>query len=133
ELENKGETDRARIERESDQAGRAVLAETVENLTGVHVDHYAEISLYGFYLLSQAIGGVDVCLNHATTDKDSGADFPAGRQKVSGGAALSFVRQRENLPRGDLDRIVRQQVFLSSALQQLFSAGTFTDQGKLRA
>jgi len=42
---------------------------------------------------------------------------------VSGGEALSFVRQRKNLPRGDLDRIVRQQAFLSSALHQVLSAG----------
>ncbi|WP_242613653.1 LCP family protein [Herbihabitans rhizosphaerae] len=131
-LGDKGERNQAKIEQESDKAGRSVLVQTVQNLTGVRVDHYAEISLYGFYLLSEAIGGVEVCLKHATSDPDSGADFRAGRQRVAGGAALSYVRQRA-LPRGDLDRIVRQQTFLSSAMQQVLSSGTLTNGGKLGA
>src|SRR5262249_55503987 len=90
-------------------AGQKALIETVQNLTGVHVDHYVEVNLYGFYLLSKAIGGVPVCLLHSTSDPDSGADFRRGVQTVSGASALSFVRQRKNLPDGDLSRIVRQQ------------------------
>ena len=46
-------------------------------------------------------------------DSYTGADFPAGPQNVSGAAALAFVRQRHGLPRGDLDRILRQQAYLS--------------------
>lgn len=126
-----GERDRAAIERQSSVAGQKALIEAVQNLTGAHVDHYVEVSLYGFYLLSKAIGGVDVCLRQATTDKDSGADFPAGRQSVAGSAALSFVRQRKNLPQGDLSRIVRQQVFLASAVRKVLSAGTLTNPAAL--
>ncbi|WUV60416.1 LCP family protein [Amycolatopsis sp. NBC_01480] len=122
----KGEKDQAKIERDSDGEGRRVLVQTVQDLTKVRIDHYAEVNLLGFYLLTEALGGVKVCLNHATTDKDSGANFPRGVQTVSGGEALSFVRQRKNLPNGDLDRIVRQQAFLSSALHQVLSAGTLT-------
>ena len=133
ELRGKGETDRAVVERKSAQAGQAALVQTVQNLTGVHVDHYAEISLYGFYLLTEAVGGVEVCLNHSTTDPDSGANFHAGVQTVSGSDAVAFVRQRKNLPRGDLDRIVRQQTFLSSAMRKMLSAGTLTSSSKLNA
>ena len=114
-----------------DQAGRRALVQVVQDLTGVRVDHYAEVNLYGFYLLTQVIGGVEVCLNQATSDPDSGADFRAGVQTVSGGDALAFVRQRKNIPGGDLGRITRQQVFLKAAVAQLLSAGTFTDQAKL--
>jgi LCP family protein required for cell wall assembly len=128
-----GEHDRAKIEQDSDAAGRQALVESVQNLTGLSVDHYAEVSLYGFYLLSQAIGGVPVCLLHATSDPNSGADFRAGEQTVSGGNALSFVRQRDNLPHGDLDRIVRQQAFLASAAKKVLSAGTLLDGGKMAA
>ncbi|WP_370946751.1 LCP family protein [Amycolatopsis sp. cg5] len=119
-----GEKDREKIERDSDQEGRRVLVQTVQDFTQVRVDHYAEVNLLGFYLLTEALGGVTVCLNHSTSDADSGANFRRGEQKVSGGEALSFVRQRKNLPRGDLDRIVRQQAFLSSAINQVLSAGT---------
>jgi LCP family protein required for cell wall assembly len=132
-LREQGMRDGRQIDQQSSDAGRAVLVQVVQQLTGVRIDHYAEINLYGFYLLSKAIGGVPVCLNHATSDKDSGADFARGPQLVSGGDALSFVRQRENLPRGDLDRIVRQQVFLASAAKKMLSAGTVTDPGKLSA
>lgn len=130
-LRNQGERDQAKIERDSDTEGRRVLVQAVQDLTQVRVDHYAEINLLGFYLLTEALGGVQVCLNHSTEDKDSGANFRRGRQTVSGGEALSFVRQRKNLPRGDLDRIVRQQAFLSSALHQVLSAGTLTSPGTL--
>ncbi|GDY31335.1 LCP family protein [Gandjariella thermophila] len=130
-LRAQGVTDPARIARESDQAGRRALVQTVQDLTGLRVDHYAEVGLYGFYLLSEALGGVDVCLRHATTDPESGANFRAGVQQISGADALSFVRQRVNLPRGDLDRIVRQQAFLGSAVRKLFSGGVLADPGKL--
>jgi LCP family protein required for cell wall assembly len=126
-----GQHDLAVRERESSVAGQKALIETVQNLTGVHVDHYVEVNLYGFYLLSKAIGGVEVCLRHATSDPDSGSNFRAGAQLVSGSNALSFVRQRKNLPNGDLDRIVRQQVFLASAARKVLSAGTLTNPSAL--
>jgi LCP family protein required for cell wall assembly len=130
-LRASGVTDQTKIQQESRQAGQLALIESVQNLTGIHIDHYAEINLYGFYLLSKAIGGVEVCLKHATTDKNSGADFRAGEQLISGSDALSFVRQRDNLPNGDLDRIVRQQVFLASAAKKILSAGTLTNPSAL--
>jgi len=117
----------------STAAGQKALIETVQNLTGAHIDHYVEVNLYGFYLLSKAVGGVEVCLKHATSDPDSGSNFRAGTQLVSGANALSFVRQRKNLPNGDLDRIVRQQVFLASAAHKVLSAGTLTSPTALSA
>ncbi|TNC20843.1 LytR family transcriptional regulator [Amycolatopsis alkalitolerans] len=130
-LRASGMRDQAAVERDSDDAGRRALVQTIQNLTQVRIDHYAEVNLFGFYLITEALGGVQVCLSHATQDKDSGADFSAGLHTVTGGEALSFVRQRKNLPRGDLDRIVRQQTFLGSALHKVLSAGVLTNPGKL--
>jgi LCP family protein required for cell wall assembly len=132
-LADAGETDRRKIARRSDDAGRTALIRSVQWLTGVRVDHYAEVSLYGFYLLTEVIDGVDVCLKNATSDPDSGASFAAGPQTVRGGDAVSFVRQRKNLPRGDLDRIVRQQTFLASAMNKLLSGDLLTNTAKLNA
>jgi LCP family protein required for cell wall assembly len=132
-LREQGVRDETQIARDSAHAGRRALVRTVEQLTEVRIDHYAEVNLYGFYLLTQAIGGVEVCLNGPTTDPGSGANFAAGRQTLSGGDALSFVRQRGGLPRGDLDRIVRQQVFLASAVNEVLSAGTLTNPQRLAA
>src|SRR3984885_10516639 len=89
------------------EAGREALIKTVGDLTGVTVDHYAEIGLLGFALITDAIGGGDVCLKDAVDETLSGADFPAGWQGLNGPQALGFVSQRHDLPRGDLDRVVR--------------------------
>ncbi|MDT8914545.1 LCP family protein [Amycolatopsis sp. PS_44_ISF1] len=128
-----GETDKDRLRVESLTAGRRATRQAVEDLTGVTIDHFAEVNLLSFYDISNAVGGVPVCLKEATKDEDSGADFPKGPQKVSGGDALAFVRQRKNLPRSDLDRVVRQQVFLASLAHEVLSAGTLADPGKLGA
>jgi LCP family protein required for cell wall assembly len=126
-----GVTDRTQIDLRSSEAGRRSLIESVEELTGVVVDHYAEINLLGFYNLTTAIGGVDVCLNRAVDDHLSGARFPAGPQTISGRDALAFVRQRHGLPQGDLSRIRRQQTFLAAVADKILSGGTLTDPTKL--
>src|SRR5580693_219672 len=108
------------------QAGRDALIKTVADLTGVTVDHYAEIGLLGFSLITDALGGVKVCLKQPVFEPLSGADFPAGPQKLNGPQALSFVRQRHELPRGDLDRVVRQQVVMSSLAHQVISGKTLS-------
>ncbi|OKI38681.1 transcriptional regulator [Saccharothrix sp. CB00851] len=133
ELRERGVTDEARIELESTLAGRKTLVKTIEGLTGgsVTIDRYAEVNLASFYEVTKALGGVEVCLNQATRDRDSGADFPAGRQTVEGAKALSFVRQRGGLPGGDLDRIVRQQVFIGALARKVLSTGTLTDFDRL--
>lgn len=130
-LTSQGVTDRAQIERESSEAGRTMLIKIVQAFSGMKIDHYAEVNLLGFYLLSNAIGGVPVCLNAAVDDPWSGAKFAAGPQEVQGTAALAFVRQRHGLPAGDLDRVRRQQAFLAGAADKILSVGTLTDPTKL--
>ncbi|AJI78279.1 LCP family protein [Corynebacterium singulare] len=119
------------MEQLSTEAGRTGLISMVRTLTDVSVDHYAEVGLLGFVLLTDAVGGVDVCLNDAVDDPMSGAKFPAGRQTLHGAEGLSFVRQRYDLPRGDLDRIVRQQAYMASLTSKVLDSGTLTSPGKL--
>lgn len=114
------------------EAGREALIKTVADLTGVTVDHYAEIGLLGFALITDALGGVDVCLNEPVFEPLSGADFPAGQQRLSGPEALSFVRQRHELPRGDLDRVVRQQAVMASLAHRVISGKTLSSPTTLR-
>jgi LCP family protein required for cell wall assembly len=123
--------DPAVAEPKATEAGREALIKTVADLTGVTVDHYAEIGLLGFSLITDALGGVDVCLKDAVYEPLSGADFPAGWQKLNGPQALSFVRQRHDLPRGDLDRVVRQQVVMASLAHQVISGKTLTSPSTL--
>src|ERR1700722_5684389 len=115
------------------EAGRAAAVATVEQLTGVHIDHFAEVNLDGFYELAKVFGGVNVCLLHATQDTNSGANFHAGYQHLDAEQALAFVRQRDNLPNGDLDRTHRQQAFIDSVMHQLHSDGVLSDLSKVNA
>ena len=124
--------DPAAVRSESIAAGRKLLLSTVRDLTGVGIDHYAEINLLGFSLLTEAVGGVQVCLREPVHDKFSGAKFPAGPQLISGPDALAFVRQRHGLPRGDLDRIVRQQAYLASLADKVLAAGTLSSPSRIR-
>ncbi|WP_433280853.1 LCP family protein [Pseudonocardia xinjiangensis] len=119
------------LDRRGREAGRATLVATVEQLTGVQIDHYAEINFVGFVELTEALGGVPICLNEPVHDSYSGIDLPAGPQTVDGPAALAFVRQRHGLPNGDLDRIARQQAFAAGLTKQLISTGTFTNPVRL--
>src|SRR5262249_48816896 len=114
------------------EAGREALIKTVADLTGVTVDHYAEIGLLGFALITDALGGVDVCLKEPVFEPLSGADFPAGQQRLDGPEALSFVRQRHDLPRGDLDRVVRQQVVMASLAHKVISGKTLSSPATLK-
>lgn len=114
------------------EAGREALIKTVADLTGVTVDHYAEIGLLGFALIADALGGVEVCLKEAVYEPLSGADFPAGQQRLNGPQALSFVRQRHELPRGDLDRVVRQQAVMASLAHRVISGKTLSSPATLK-
>ena len=120
---------------EGNEAGRAATVATVEQLTGVHIDHFAEINLDGFYELAKVLGGVEVCLNHPVPyDPNSGFSAPrAGYQHLSARMALAFVRQRDGLTNGDLDRTHRQQAFLDSVMQQLRTEGVLDDITKIQA
>jgi LCP family protein required for cell wall assembly len=115
------------------EAGRRAAVVTVEKLTGVHIDHFAEVNLDGFYELATVLGGVEVCLDHPVDDSNSGADFRAGYQHLDASQALAFVRQRDGLPNGDLDRTHRQQAFLDSVMHQLRAEGVLSDLAKTEA
>jgi LCP family protein required for cell wall assembly len=114
-------------------AGAKTTIGAVESLTGLTITHYGAVNLAGFADISQAIGGVPVCLNAKVDDSFSGAKFPKGQQTVSGPQALAFVRQRHGLPGGDLDRARRQQVFLSSMAHTVLSSDTLSDSTKRNA
>ena len=120
---------------EGNEAGRTAAVDTVEQVTGVHVDHFAELNLDGFYELAKVMGGIEVCLNHPVPyDPNSGFSAArAGYQHLDAKQALAFVRQRDGLPNGDLDRTHRQQAAIDSVLQQLRADGALDDLTKIQA
>jgi LCP family protein required for cell wall assembly len=123
-------------------AGATELVRTVENLTGLNIDHFVQVSLLGFVNISDAVGGVSVNLCNSVNDTvahnqsiglsgGSGLVLSKGKHTIKGVKALEFVRQRENLPGGDLDRTARQRYFLTAAFRKVASAGTLLNISKL--
>jgi LCP family protein required for cell wall assembly len=128
---DKGVSDQKQLETKGREAARAATLKAVRQLTGAPIDYFAEVNLAGFYDLAKSLGGVDVCLKHAVYDDFSGADFPAGPQRLDAAQSLAFVRQRHGLENGDLDRTHRQQAVVDYVLWKLRHQGTFTDLAQL--
>jgi LCP family protein required for cell wall assembly len=102
--------------------GCTVLA--TEKLTGLDIQYAAEISFDGVIEMSNAVGGVTVCLATNLKDKYVGLNLPAGQQTLQGASALAFLRSRHGVGDGsDLGRISDQQLFMSSLMRKLTSAG----------
>jgi LCP family protein required for cell wall assembly len=106
------------------EGGGALLVQTLEYNTGIHIDHYAEIGFSGFVNVVNDLGGIDMCLDKAIVDKASGANLKAGCQTLNGAQALAFVRERHQEASQDLARMQHQQQFLAALSHKATSAGT---------
>lgn len=117
-------------------SGRSNLVHTIENLTHLDINHYAEVNLAGFRDLVDAVGGVDICITEPIPfDPNTGIEVPEdelGMVHFDGDRALRFVRSRHAFATGDFARIENQQKFLSAALNKVTSVGTFLNIGRLR-
>ena len=104
------------------KGGVPLLVETVERNTGLHIDHYMEVGFKGIRDITNAVGGVNMCIPADVTDKNSGLNLLAGCQELDGKDALAFVRMRYADPKGDLGRVERQQQYLSSVMKKVATA-----------
>ncbi|RXZ72801.1 LCP family protein [Agromyces albus] len=112
--------------------GLGCVGTTVEQLTGVQIPLGGIVEFYGVAALSEAVGGVEVCLAEPVVDEYSGLNLDAGRHSISGMEALAFLRSRHGVGDGsDLGRISNQQTFLASLMRTLQSEGTLGDPVKL--
>jgi LCP family protein required for cell wall assembly len=102
------------------EGGAPLLAQTVEQATGLRMDHYAEIGFDGFAVMVDAVGGVTICPAEPIDDPLAGINLPAGCQELDGRSALGYVRTRAT-PRADLDRMVNQRAFMSALLHRAAS------------
>lgn len=117
-----------------DEDGADRLIQEVEEIVGADLDHYVQINLAGLVALTDAIGGVEVCLDEPIDDEKVGY-IPAGCQVLDGIDAGRFTRARhvsDSFGEGAHGRNVRQQYFIRQAIRQVLSAGTLTDPNALR-
>lgn len=99
--------------------GTALTMQTLEGLTGTRIDHAAQIDMQGFIALTDDLGGVTV--NNAHYSKSGAWEFPVGRITISGEQALAYVRERKQLPGGDLDRAERQRAVVQAMMKKALS------------
>jgi anionic cell wall polymer biosynthesis LytR-Cps2A-Psr (LCP) family protein len=139
----------------ANQAGQLFTVQTVESVTGVHIDHFVESNIIGFYYLAQQFGGIEVCIKPAPaqgglpaganlTDNDplTGTDnsgfnaYKDGYNATKGGSqylhlspaqSLAYVRSRDTLPGVDIGRTARQQAVLDYAIWKLRTGGVLSD------
>ncbi|MGW2731456.1 LCP family protein [Streptomyces sp. NPDC001494] len=102
------------------QVGPACVVKTVEQISGVRMDHYVEVDFAGFKGLVDAIGGVTVTVDQDIHDSSSGLNLTAGTHRLDGTQALQFVRTRHGIGDGsDLGRIGLQQQFMLALLSEI--------------
>jgi LCP family protein required for cell wall assembly len=144
---------------EANQAGQAFEIATVEAVTGVHIDHFVEANLIGFYNLAAAFGGIEVCIKPAPaqgglpaganltdydvltgTDNSGFSAYRDGYNRKKGGTqylhlspaqSLAYVRSRDTLPGIDIGRTKRQQAVIDYVVWKLKNNGAFGDFGVL--
>ncbi|MDT0310243.1 LCP family protein [Streptomyces sp. DSM 44917] len=105
---------------------------TVQELTGVEINHFIMADFNAVKDISTAIGGVPVCLEEPINDRKSGLNLPAGDHVLEGEEALSFVRTRSAVGTGsDLSRIQLQQQFVASMARQITQGGILTNPGRM--
>ncbi|MFB9307746.1 LCP family protein required for cell wall assembly [Agromyces hippuratus] len=112
--------------------GLGCVSLTIEQLTGTKIPVGGVVEFKGVAALSEAVGGVEVCLVDPIDDPESGLHLAAGTQSISGYDALAFLRTRKAVGDGsDLGRIASQQAFLASLARTVQSDGTLNDPVKL--
>ena len=143
----------------ANQAGQLFEVQTVESVTGVHIDHFIESNIIGFYELAQQFGGLEICIQPAPaegglpaganlTDNDplTGTDnsgfnaYADGYNASQGGEqylhlsaaqSLAYVRSRDTLPGVDIGRTARQQAAIEYILWKFRTGGVLSDVGEL--
>lgn len=104
--------------------GPELMVHTIEQVTGLHIDHYVEVGFGGFVNVIDAVGGIEICPKEAIQDKNSRLDVQAGCQNADGVTALAYARMRYADPLGDLGRMNRQREMLSGVAKKVMSPAT---------
>jgi LCP family protein required for cell wall assembly len=114
--------------------GLPLAVQTVEGLTGVHVDHTVLVDFGGFKEVTDALGGVDLTIDQSITSiHEPHRKFEKGVQHLNGEEALDWVRQRKQFAQGDFARMRHQQEFMKALMDKAASSGTLGNPFKLNA
>ncbi|MGW1430562.1 LCP family protein [Streptomyces sp. NPDC002431] len=114
------------------EGGPNLTLRTVENMTGIKIDHYLEVDFTSFMRTVDTLGGVRICTPRPLKDAYTGLDLAAGPHDLNGGQALQYVRSRHIDGAADLGRMQRQQKFLAALIERATGSGVLLNPVKLR-
>ncbi|RNL86876.1 LytR family transcriptional regulator [Halostreptopolyspora alba] len=123
--------DDAKISTAMEKGGPRLLTRTVEELSGIRVDHVAVLDFSGFERMVDTLGGVEVRVEEDVSDPSNEWSWSEGRQHMDGAEALRFVRERKGLPEGDADRVRRQQAVLHAVAEKVDNESLPEDPARL--
>ncbi|HEY3555822.1 MAG TPA: LCP family protein [Kribbella sp.] len=103
----------------------ALLIQTIENVTGLRIDHYVEVGFGGFASVIDSVGGIKMCLPKAMNDDKAHINLPAGCQQLDGVKALGYVRSRHADNQNDFGRVERQRQMVGAIAKKASSPSTF--------
>lgn len=112
--------------------GKPALTKVIENITGHHIDHVAEIRFGGLTHVVDSIGGIELCYNRTVKDRFSGLNWKAGCHHANGNTALAFSRMRYEDPESDFGRAKRQRMVISAIIKKATSKDTLTNFGRVK-
>ncbi|MFF2171403.1 LCP family protein [[Kitasatospora] papulosa] len=114
------------------EGGPHLTVRTVEQMTGVKIDHYLEVDFTSFMKTVDTLGGVEICTAKPLKDAYTGLGLTAGTHKLDGGQALQYVRSRHLDGAADLGRMQRQQRFMAALIKQTTSSGVLMNPVKFQ-
>ena len=109
--------------------GPSLMIQTVEELTGIYIDHFAVTDFESFSAMTENLGGVSISLSEPLNV--NGTWVATGVQRLNGEQALAYVQQRYNLSGGDFSRVQRQQNWVRSIMTEVFQQDILSDLGRL--
>lgn len=121
----------AKINAAFSYGGPTLMIQTVEQLTGVHIDHFAVVDFQSFAKLTDMFGGVEITIPDTTYDRRRHETIPAGTYQMNGEEALDYVRQRYGLPGGDFDRVERHQNWIRAVAVKAMDQGALDNPAEI--
>ncbi|MFF5899544.1 LCP family protein [Streptomyces argenteolus] len=114
------------------EGGPQLTVRTVEQMTGIKIDHYLEVDFTSFMKTVDTLGGVEICTAKPLKDTYTGLDLAPGTHKLDGGQSLQYVRSRHLDGAADLGRMQRQQKFMAALIKQTTSSGVLMNPVKFQ-
>jgi LCP family protein required for cell wall assembly len=113
--------------------GAQLTKQIVQDLTGVTFNGLATVTLDALRDLTDAVGGIRMCLPETVKSIHTGRTFPVGCYGFDGAAVQDLVRQRMNLSMGGYTRDANIQRVMMALVSSVHRLNLLTDASRVAA